>query len=231
MGGVTVRRVDFGYFVRPPGETGTEAFRVEPCLGYVIEHPDGVLLFDTGMGSNRDVDEHYRPRRRPLAEALAASGFRLEQVTMVANCHLHFDHCGGNRQLAGLPVFTQAVELETARRTENYTLPELVDAAGVSYEELWGEAEVLSGVLVVPTPGHTEGHQSLIVRCANGAVVVLAGQSHDTAAAYGGTVLARQARLAGDPEPLPAVPLWMERLQAMDPARVFFAHDQAVWEP
>ena len=46
-----VRRVDFGYFVRPAEETGTGASRVEPCLGYLVDHPDGLVLMDTGMGS------------------------------------------------------------------------------------------------------------------------------------------------------------------------------------
>jgi N-acyl homoserine lactone hydrolase len=47
-----VRRVDFGYFVRPPEETGTGEPRVEPCLGYLVVHPEGTLLFDTGMGGD-----------------------------------------------------------------------------------------------------------------------------------------------------------------------------------
>ena len=52
MDDVTVRRVDFGYFVRPPEETGTGEPRVEPCLGYLVVHPEGTLLFDTGMGGD-----------------------------------------------------------------------------------------------------------------------------------------------------------------------------------
>ena len=60
MGELTVRRVDFGYFVRPGEETGTGRARVEPCLGYLVGHPDGLVLLDTGMGSDPDVDAHYR---------------------------------------------------------------------------------------------------------------------------------------------------------------------------
>jgi len=74
---------------------------VEPCLGYVVEHPHGLLLVDTAIGSSLEIGTHYRPRRRPLATALAAAGARLQDVRWVVNCHLHFDHCGGNPQLPG----------------------------------------------------------------------------------------------------------------------------------
>ncbi|MCI0690183.1 MAG: N-acyl homoserine lactonase family protein [Sporichthyaceae bacterium] len=225
-----VRRVDFGYFVRPVEETGTGHPRVEPCLGYLIDHPGGLLLVDTGMGRHPEVDEHYRPRRRELAEALAEVGVRASDIALVVNCHLHFDHCGGNPQLVGRPIVAQRVELDAARSTPDYTLPELVDAPGLRYELLDGEAEVLPGVLVVPTPGHTAGHQSVVVRRGDGAVVV-AGQSHDTATAYSSDVLAWRARGDGHPPPLPVPPGWIDRLQRLDPARVVFAHDHAVWQP
>ncbi len=225
-----VRRVDLGYFIRPAGETGTGSSRVEPCLGYLVDHPGGLLLLDTGMGSHPDVDAHYQPRRRPLPAALAAAGARTEDVRLVVNCHLHFDHCGGNPGLAGRPIFAQRVELETARTAADYTLPELVDAAGLRYEVLDGEAEVLPGVLVLPTPGHTAGHQSVVVRRRDGTVVI-AGQSHDTAAGYGADVLAWRARGDRHGHGLPSFPDWIERLQQLDPARVVFAHDHAVWEP
>ena len=231
MHDVTIRRVDHGYFVRPPEETGTGAPRVEPCLGYLIDHNDGMLLFDTGMGSDPAVDVHYRPRRRSLEDALKAAGVLLSQITLVANCHLHFDHCGGNPLLDGRPVFTQRIELDAARHTADYTLPELIDTPGARYEELDGEAEVLAGVTVLPTPGHTAGHQSLLVRHGDGTVVIVAGQSHDTATAYSADVLACRAHRDGHPPPLPVLTAWLHRLQELDPARVVFAHDHAVWVP
>jgi N-acyl homoserine lactone hydrolase len=225
-----VRRVDFGYFVRPVEETGTGSPRVEPCLGYLVDHPGGVILLDTGMGAHPEVDAHYRPRRHELGPALAAAGVQVEDVDIVVNCHLHFDHCGGNPQLGGRPIMTQRTELDAARTTQDYTIPELVDAPGLRYEVLDGEAEILPGVLVVPTPGHTAGHQSLVVTAADGTVVV-AGQSHDTATAYSADALAWRARHDGHAEPLPLAPAWVDRLQALDPARVVFAHDRSVWTP
>jgi len=67
---ISVLRLDFGYFVRPAEETGSTAPRVEPVLGYVVQHPKGTVLLDSGMGSHPDVDDHYRPRRIALPDAL-----------------------------------------------------------------------------------------------------------------------------------------------------------------
>lgn len=227
---IGVRRIDFGYFVRPGSETAHGAPRVEPVLGYLVTHQRGQLLFDTGMGADPDVDEHYRPRRVALIDGLRSAGKSIDDVTVVANCHLHFDHCGGNPQLRGRPIAVQAAELETARRTVDYTLPDLVDAPGLRYEVLDGEAEVMSGVFVIPTPGHTSGHQSVVVRQENGSVVV-AGQSHDTASSYSADVLAWRAGRDQHAARLPLTPPWVDRLQQFDPRRVVFAHDHSVWVP
>lgn len=225
---VTVRRVDFGYFVRPAEETGTGHPRVEPCLGYAVDHPQGMILFDTGMGSHPEVDAHYRPRRVGLAEALAVIGVQVDDLTHAANSHLHFDHCGGNPKLGQIPVFVQVPELEAAQKTAEYTLPELIE--GSRFEQVSGEVEVLPGIVLIPTPGHTDGHQSLIVRRLDG-VVIVAGQSHDTATQYAADQLAWRARRDGHGQPLPDIPAWIGVLQHFDPRLVYFAHDRSVWTP
>ena len=243
--GAAVRRLDLGSFVRPAAEVA--AFRcagndgagcddravqprVEPVLGYVVRRDEGTILFDTGIGAvDAETEAHYRPRRRDLVGALATVGMDLRDIALVVNCHLHFDHCGGNALLAGRPILVQSAELASARG-ENYTVPELVDFAGADYREFDGEAEVWPGVWIIPTPGHTDGHQSLVVRQPDG-TVVLAGQAHDFASEFGSAQLAREAADAGVAAPLPPYPAWLRRLTDFDPRRVLFAHDQSVWEP
>ena len=105
----------------------------------------------------------------------------------------------------------------------DYTLPELIDHDGAVYEELDGEAEVLPGVRILPTPGHTPGHQSVVVARSDGTVVV-AGQSHDNATLFTGDVLGLHAGVGSQPG-------WLDRLLALDPRQVVFAHDNAVWTP
>lgn len=225
-----IARLALGTFVRPAAETGTGAPRVEIALAYVVRHRDGLLLFDTGIGdADPETEAWYRPHRTALPDALQTLGLAVADIDLVANCHLHFDHCGGNPLLAGRPVFCQRSELATALAGD-YTVPRLVDYPGATYEELDGEAEILPGVLVVPTPGHVAGHQSLVVRCDDG-TVVMAGQSHEHASDFSADALTVRARRAGVADPLPVGPAWMERLLELDPRRVLFAHDAAVWEP
>jgi N-acyl homoserine lactone hydrolase len=225
-----IRRLLLGSFVRPSEETGTGQPRVEAVYGYLVRHERGPILLDTGIGrGDAETELRYRPRRVPLRTALGTVGYSVDDVAVVVNCHLHFDHCGGNPMLVGVPVVCQRGELAEARRG-SYTMEHLVDFPGSRYELVDGEAELRPGVHVVATPGHVAGHQSLVVECDDGSVV-LAGQSHDTASAWTADALAAAALGLGHTAPLPVAPVWMDRLLAFDPRRVVFAHDAAVWEP
>jgi N-acyl homoserine lactone hydrolase len=226
----TVRRLDLGFFIRPASETGGPQPRVEPVLAYLARHERGLILFDTGLGSaDAATEAHYRPQRRALQDALAAAGVTLADISLVVNCHLHFDHCGGNPLLAGKPILVQDLELATARQG-GYTLDELVDFPGARYEEVRGEAQVWPGVWIIPTPGHTQGHQSLVFQQADG-TVILAGQAHDFASQFASDHLASHAIHQGVEQPLPTYRPWLDRLADFDPRRVLFAHDCSVWEP
>ena len=131
---------------------------------HVIDHPEGCVLVDTGM-----IDS--------TPELEAEWGIRFDasliprDVVSVINTHLHFDHCGGNRLFAGTPIHVQRAEREAAR-ADDYTIRDWVEFEGATYIEHDGEAGIVPGVRVVPTPGHTPGHQSVLVETDDGLIVV-----------------------------------------------------------
>ena len=132
-----------------------------PIVAFAVTHRDGVFLFDTGIGTgNAEVQEIFEPRTTPIEEALAAVGIEMADVTGVANCHLHFDHSGQNARFPGVPIFAQEREWRMVHEPD-YTIAEWIDVPGLTYEFLDGEAEVAPGIRLLPTPGHTAGHQSL----------------------------------------------------------------------
>jgi N-acyl homoserine lactone hydrolase len=138
-----------------------------PGFSDTIEHPDGLVLVDTGMiDTTPELDEQWHPTPHPLPEDVVT------RVAVVVNTHLHFDHCGGNRLFPGLPIHVQRRELADARTEDDYTIPEWVDFPGVTYVEHDGEGEILPGVRLLPAPGHTAGHQVVVVDTDEGPVVL-----------------------------------------------------------
>jgi len=139
------------------------------------------VLVDTGNGDKMPpklADMYGIAPDRTVVDALAAIGAPPESIDVVILTHLHFDHAGGATRRAGdgvIPTFprarhvVQARELDAARhpharnhasyRSENF---EPLHSAGL-LETVDGEAEIVPGVHVLPTPGHTPGHQSVLV--------------------------------------------------------------------
>jgi len=198
-----------------------------PSYAHAVVHRDGVFLFDNGFGTgDADLEAELTPRVTTIEDALAEHGVSLADVTGAANCHLHADHSGQNVRLRGIPIFVQRREWRLMESDPDHTVRAWVDAPGLSYEVLDGETEVAPGIRIVPTPGHTAGHQSLVVDAPDG-TVVLAGQALQSRAEWEG---ATEPSLSGAPGRDPAYADSVERLRALDPVRVYFAHDPAVWE-
>jgi glyoxylase-like metal-dependent hydrolase (beta-lactamase superfamily II) len=132
-------------------------------FAFALRHPTGLVLFETGIGrGNEFLDDYYQVRQRPIEFALEAYGHRVDDVRLIVNSHLHFDHCGNNSRFPGVPIYVQAAEYQAAREP-NYTVPEWVDFDGADYAVVDGDVQVASGVRVLSTPGHTPGHQSLVI--------------------------------------------------------------------
>ena len=139
-----------------------------PVYVHVIDHPEGRVLVDTGMTELHPAVADMDPRLRPLSE----QDLDLAGIDIVVSTHLHFDHCGGNHLFAGRPTYVQRRELDDAHSLDDYTIRDWVDAPGVQYVPVDGEIEVLPGVRLVPTPGHTPGSQVVVVETGGRPVVV-----------------------------------------------------------
>ena len=140
-----------------------------PVHGFVVTHPGGAVLVDTGVGGPQDVLDDWRVVNRSVADALAELDMSPADIGLVINTHLHFDHCGQNAVFKHAPFYVQRAELDRMRREAG----ELYDWFGfmdARFELLDGDAEVLPGLEVITTPGHTSGHQCVVVRGASGAV-------------------------------------------------------------
>lgn len=133
-----------------------------PVHGFVVMHPKGAILVDTGVGGPEEWLTDWRCVNRDMAQALAEQDLVPGDIALVINTHLHFDHCGQNAVFRHAPFYVQRAELERARR-ESPALADWFDFAGARFELLDGDAEIAPGVRVVATPGHTIGHQCVVI--------------------------------------------------------------------
>ncbi len=159
-------------------KTPDEQNRVPVATNCLVVRGRGFnLLIEAGLGDKFGAKEHAIygiERARGLLESVVAVGLHPEEITHVILSHLHFDHCGAavRRPGGGLqPAFprarhiVQAAEVEVWRHPDPRSKPSyLVDnfapllEAGL-VDTVSGEAEVLPGIRVEPTGGHTAGHQ------------------------------------------------------------------------
>ena len=195
-----------------------------PVHGFVVTHDGGAVLVDTGVGGPQQVLDDWRVVNRSVADALAELDMSPADIGLVINTHLHFDHCGQNAVFRHAPVYVQRAELSRAQRES----PELWDWLGfmdARFELLDGDAEVLPGLEVIATPGHTAGHQCVLVRGDGEAFDLLIGD-----AAYTPRVYADPGPLTGErlpPGQASDLPAWrdsLRRIQSLDPDRVHFCH-------
>ncbi|HEX8026698.1 MAG TPA: N-acyl homoserine lactonase family protein [Candidatus Limnocylindrales bacterium] len=220
----TITRLDVGEFTFPadepwPGETGV-------VVAYLVRHPDGLVLFDTGLGlGESELDDRYHPRPRPIGDVLAAERLAVGDIDVVVNCHLHADHAGQNVAFRGVPIHVQPAEREAARNPD-YTIPAWIDGPELIYEEIAGDHDVLPGIRVLATPGHAPGHQSLLVETAEGPTI-LAGQALYSVGEWIGRPGAREGR--SHAHDLPRYDASVAKLRAIDPVRVWFGHDRETW--
>jgi glyoxylase-like metal-dependent hydrolase (beta-lactamase superfamily II) len=171
-------------------EGGKGKVRV-PVPVFIVEHPRGRVLFDSGLHRELQDDPVTRLGRAAavftpefaagddVAARLGAADLDVGKVDYLVNSHLHFDHAGGNVAVPNATIVVQRREWQAAHdeagiAANNYT-PADYDT-GQPRLEVDGEHDLFGdgSVICLPTFGHTPGHQSLLVRLDGGDVVLAA---------------------------------------------------------
>jgi N-acyl homoserine lactone hydrolase len=174
-----------------------------PVNAWAVTGGDGLVLVDTGVvETTPELEAEWPMRLRVWPE--------LDPVAVI-NTHLHFDHCGGNRSWPGVPIYVQRAEYEAVAEPDYVT--EWVHAPGLRYELVDGDEELVPGISVLFTPGHSPGHQAVVVETDAGAVVLAGDVTYDLAELPSG----------GSPA--------VERIRALAPRRVYISHAAEPWEP
>lgn len=172
---------------------GTKAYN--PYFFYLIEHPNGLVLFDSGvhpalrtdprgrLGGAADTFSVEMAEDQDIVSQLAKKGLRPKDITHVVQSHLHFDHAGGLEFLAHAPVYVQQAELTFARNPPIYQRDLFVPADfehDLDWRTLDGDHDLFGdgAIRIISTPGHTAGHQSLLVRLNNRSIFLLADASY-----------------------------------------------------
>ncbi len=172
-----------GFFI--DGEEGD--YIRSPVPAYLIEHPKGKVLFDTGLGERyRKTPETMMPENKfglqtladmEIAARLRGADIDPASINWIVNSHLHADHCGGNPQIPNATIIVQRREFEAAEETDN---PALYHASeydpGHPVKKIDGEYDLFGDgtIRIIPTYGHTPGHQSVIVTLPKGEVLLAA---------------------------------------------------------
>ncbi len=162
----------------PSDERNRITIAMRPLL---IIHPDANILIDTGIGNKYDekfADIYGVDRKPGIENDIKKSGFTPEDIDIVINTHLHFDHAGGNTIKRGNEIFltfpnatyiVQKLEWEIALNPDPRSKASYIKENFMPVKEsgklkiIDGEMEILSGVKCIKTGGHTEGHQIVVI--------------------------------------------------------------------
>ena len=164
---------------------GFDRFVEIPSISWYLEQDGHRILVDTGMCSTRRAQTHHYPGSRQeshesIDEALKLRGIRPEEIEIIILTHLHWDHCANLDKFPNATIYVQRAELEYAHDPippyyRSYESPHIGLKAGfegVELRTIEGDMEIVKGVETFLTPGHSPGHQSVLVHGATDRYVI-----------------------------------------------------------
>ncbi len=138
---------------------------------------DENIVVDTGIAAlPESLAKHVRyTKKRDITESLSDFGLVPDDITIVVNTHLHMDHCGNNRLFRNARQYVQRTEMEYARNPDRWMRGGYVKEffQKSQFELMEGDGSITSGLRVIETPGHTPGHQSVIIEAGSKRIVYM----------------------------------------------------------
>jgi len=206
-----------------------------PVYSVLIEHADGVFMFDTGYDLDlvNAVLPFELPEQTPeqtVPAQLAKCGFAPGDVDAIINSHLHFDHCGGNKYLTSATTYLHHDELREARTPEPFERLGYADRGydhpDAKFSLLAGDIEFAKGIHLFHTPGHTVGHYSLLVELEGSRPLLFMADVSYTPAAFANE---QQAGFHNNPVDGVRSIRRVKQLAKEWDAQVVFTHDMEVF--
>ncbi|HQC99945.1 MAG TPA: N-acyl homoserine lactonase family protein [Aquabacterium sp.] len=169
-----------------------------PVTMHIIQHPKGVIVFDTGV--NVAVAEggcasywgaglcsafnHRQSRDEVIDRQLQKLGFKVDDVKYVIYSHFHLDHAGNIKLFPKARHVVQNAELKNAWWPEKFqraafVLKDFDTTRDFDFLELNGDFDLFGDgtVTVLDTKGHTQGHQSLMLKLPKSGYVIMSGDA------------------------------------------------------
>jgi N-acyl homoserine lactone hydrolase len=173
----------------PPGVNVGKPFEFSDNC-YLIQHAKGMMLWDSGLTDALVATPDGQPmangafvvrREKTLVSELAEIGVTPAQVKFIAFSHTHADHVGNANLFAGATLYMQQAEYDAAFGPDaakfGFVLSFYDKLAATPTVKLKGDYDVFGdgSVTIISTPGHTPGHQSLMVKLPKTGTVILSG--------------------------------------------------------
>jgi 4-pyridoxolactonase len=207
-----------------------------PVYSVLIEHSDGLFLFDSGF--DKGTVEEFLPFELPeqtdeqtLPAQLEKCGFSTGDVSAVINSHLHFDHVGGQRHLPDAVTWVGKEELRHALVPETFERLGYADKVfhRPDSEYRWleeEEVEFADGIRLFHTPGHTVGHYSMVLEREGGRPMLFCADVTYTRESWEKELI---SGFHNDPTANVRSVRRVKHLARRLDADVFFTHDMDAW--
>lgn len=158
----------------------------------LIKTSEGYVLIDTGLkpkgienpfntwGALSNVINPQMEEGEDIISALANLDVKPDQITHVVNTHMHFDHTGGNYLFKHAVFVVQKSEYRFAMNPDSHWAASYMKNHydfDARYQLVEGDLELFPGIDLLFTPGHSPGHQSILVTQENGSKFIIAGDA------------------------------------------------------